>query len=207
MSDPLLRRLKQSPKEVKMADDRITLYKFQSIIHQLRERKILQGEFTLYITPKALHIKLWTQWWEINRPDFNLETFIQDLEPELVECFYDMFVYAAESEVALRVVKELLGPNGHFRDNEYLKTRLGSRFFLALTEADPESALKCLMRTIGTWDKETLLEFTEGRRSVIWALEKIAMWRKLFPDAARLLLALGETENERLVEQCKWSIC
>lgn len=184
--------------KVKMADNGITEYKFRSIIHQLRDRKILQGDFTLYITPKALHIKLWTQWWEINRPDFKLETFIQDLEPELVECFYDMFVYAAESEVALRVVKELLGPTGPFHNDEYLKTRLGSRFFLALTEADPESALRCLKRTVGTWDKETLLEFTDGRRSVVWALEKIAIWRKLFPDAARLLLALGEAENERI---------
>ena len=185
-------------KKVRGADNRITEDKFQSVIHQLRGRKILQGDFTLYITPKALHIKLWTQWWEIRHTTFNLETFIQDLEPELVECFYDMFVYAAESEVALRVVKELLGPNGPFRDDEYLKTRLGSRFFLALTEADPESALKCLMGTIGTSDKETLLEFTDGRRSVIWALEKIAIWRKLFPGAARLLLALGEAENERI---------
>ncbi len=182
--------------KVREADDRITFDKFQSIIHQLRERKILQGEFTLYITPKALHIKLWTQWWEIRRTTFNLETFTQDLGPELVECFYEMFVYAAESEVALGVVKELLGPNGPFQDNEYLKTRLGSRFFLALTEADPDSALKCLMRTIGTWDKNTLLEFTEGRRNVIWALEKIAMHRYLFVNAARLLLALGEAENE-----------
>ena len=52
------------------------------------------------------------------------------------------------------------------------------------------------MRTIGTWDKETLLHFTEGRRNVIWALEKIVMWKDLFADAARLLLALGEAENE-----------
>ena len=186
--------------KIKTADPRITWDKFQSIIHQLRERKILQGEYTLYITPKALHIKLWTQWWEIRRSTFNLEDFTQDLEEkqELIEYFYEMFVYAAESEAALRVVKELLGPNGPFRDNEYLKTRLGSRFFLALTEADPESALKCLMRTMATWDKATLLKFTSGRRSVVWALEKIAMWRKLFPDAARLLLRLGEAENEKI---------
>ena len=52
------------------------------------------------------------------------------------------------------------------------------------------------MRTIGTWDRETLLHFTEGRRNVIWALEKIAIWEDLFVDAARLLLALGEAENE-----------
>ena len=107
-----------------------------------------------------------------------------------------MFQYAAESEAASRIVEDLLGPNGPFHNDANLRTRLGSRFFLALTEANPKSALRCLMRTIGTWDQETLLHFTEGRRNVIWALEKIAMWKDLFADAARLLLALGEAENE-----------
>ena len=184
-------------KKVEMADPQITWARFQRIVDTLRKRKILQGEFTLYITPKALHIKLWTEWWEIyGRRPFDLEEFTQDLTPKLVEWFYEMFQYAAESEAASRIVKSLLGPDGPFRDGDYLNTRLGSRFFSALTEADPKAALKCLMRTLGTWDKETLLQFTGGRRDVIWALEKIAVWRDLFADAARLLLALGEAENE-----------
>ena len=169
---------------------------FQEIVKGLRDRKILQGEFTLYITPKALHIKLWTEWWETYGWPFNLEEFTQDLTPKLVEWFYEMFQYAAESEAASKIVKDLLGPDGPFQEDEYLKTRLGSRFFSALTEADPKAALRCLMRTLGTWDKETLLQFTGGRRDVIWALEKIAIWRDSFADAARLLLALGEAENE-----------
>ena len=169
---------------------------FQEIVKGLRDRKILQGDFTLYITPKALHIRLWTEWWDTHGATFNLGEFIQDLTPKLVEWFYEMFQYAAESEAASRIVTDLLGPNGPFQDDEYLKTRLGSRFFSALTEADPKSALRCLRRTLGTWDKETLLQFTEGRRYVIWALEKIAVWRELFADAALLLLALGEAENE-----------
>lgn len=169
---------------------------FREIVKGLRDRKILQGDFTLYITPKALHIKLWTEWWDIYGATFNLEEFTQDLTPKLVEWFYEMFQYAAESEAASRIVKDLLGPDGPFRDGAYLNTRMGSRFFSALTEADPKSALRCLTRTLGTWDKETLLQFTGGRRDVIWALEKIAVWRDLFADAARLLLALGEAENE-----------
>lgn len=175
---------------------RVSWIDFQEIVKGLRDRKILQGEFTLYITPKLLHIKLWTEWWETYGWPFNLEEFTQDLTPKLVEWFYEMFQYAAESEAASRIVKDLLGPDGPFQDDEYLKTRLGSRFFSALTEADPKAALRCLMRTLGTWDKETLLQFTEGRRYVIWSLEKIAVWRDLFADAARLLLALGEAENE-----------
>ena len=169
---------------------------FQEIVKGLRDRKILQGEFTLYITPKLLHINLWTEWWETYGWPFNLEAFTQGLKSELVEWFYEMFQYAAESDAATRIVKNLLSLDGPFQDDEYLKTRLGSRFFSALTEADPKAALRCLMRTLGTWDKETLLQFTEGRRYVIWALEKIAVWRDLFADAARLLLALGEAENE-----------
>lgn len=169
---------------------------FQEIVKGLRDCKILQGDFTLHITPKALHIKLWTEWWDTYGATFNLEEFTQDLTRKQVEWFYEMFQYAAESDAASRIVKDLLGPDGPFQDDEYLKTRLGSRFFSALTEADPKAALRCLMRTLGTWDKETLLQFTEGRRYVIWALEKIAVWRDLFADAARLLLALGEAENE-----------
>ena len=182
--------------KVKAANPQITLHKFEEIIYELRERKILQGEFTLYITPKALHIKLWTQWWERHHRLFNLEQFTQDLPPKLIEWFYEMFKYAAESDAASRIVGDLLGPNGPFRNDEYLKTKLGSRFFLALTEAAPESALKCLNETVGKWNRETLLQFTAGRRNIVCALEKIAFWRTLFTDAARLLLALGEAEND-----------
>ena len=187
---------KDVAKKVEAADPQITWTIFQEIIDNLKKRKILQGEFTLSITPKALHIKLWREWWDIYGRGFDLEEFTQDLADKLVEGFYEMFQYATESGIASRVVEELLGPNGPFQKGDYLWTRLGSRFFLALAEADSKSALRCLMKTIGTWDRETLLQFTEGRRNVIWALEKIAMWEDLFADAAELLLALDEAENE-----------
>ena len=173
---------------------------FRKIVKDLQKRGILKGEHTLNITPKALHIKLWVDCWETYYDDgFDLEEFTHDLtlqSPELVEWFYEMFRYAAESEVTSRIVKDLLGPNGPFQKGNYLQTGLGSRFFSALTEADPESALRCLERTVGTWDRETLSQFTEGCQNIIWALEKIVMWRELFAGAARLLLALGEAESQ-----------
>ncbi|MBI1930428.1 hypothetical protein HYR99_40025 [Candidatus Poribacteria bacterium] len=183
-------------KKIQQADPQITWSRFQALIHELKARKILQGEYTLYITPKALHIKLWTEWWGSYGHPFNLDEFSQDLTPTLLDWFYEMFKYAAESEAASYIVKELLGENGPFQNDEYLQTRLGGRFFRALTEADPKSALKCLMRTVGTWNREKLLQFRTGRREVVWAIEKIVVWRKLFADGARLLLALGEAENE-----------
>ena len=195
---PVVADARAVAKKVQEANSLITWSRFQKIVDDLKRRKILQGGSTLYITPKALHIKLWVEWWRVYGDSFDLETFRQDLPPEskLIEWFHEMFQYAAESESASRIVKNLLGPNGPFQDGEYLDTRLGSRFFLALTEADPKAALKCLMQTVGNWDRDALLQFTTGRRDVIWALEKIAMKRDLFVDAARLLLALGEAENE-----------
>ena len=195
---PVIADAEAIAKKVQEANPQVTWSEFQKIVDDLKKRKILQGEYTLYITPKALHIKLWVEWWRIYGDPFDLETFIQDLplESKLIEWFCEMFQYAAESEPASRIVKKLLGSNGPFGDGEYLNTRLGSRFFLALTKADPKSALRYLMGTIGKWDRDTLFQFTTGRRDVVWALETIAMQRDLFVDAAELLLALGEAENE-----------
>jgi hypothetical protein len=181
---------------VQQAAPSITWPRFQEIIHSLKARKILQGEITLYITPKGLHIKLWIEWWNTYGNGFDFGEFSKQLSPQLLEWFYEMFKYAAESEVAQETVRALLGKDGPFQQSEYLTTKLGARFFLALAEADPKSALKCLENTIGTWSKNDLVRFDTGRREVVWALERIAMWRDLFSGAARILLVLAEAENE-----------
>ncbi|MYG07932.1 hypothetical protein F4167_15235, partial [Candidatus Poribacteria bacterium] len=193
---PVITDAKAIAEKIREADNNITWSRFQKIVDELKKRKILQGGSTLYITPKALQIKLWVDWWQIYGNSFELEDFTHGLTPKLVERFHEMFRYARESEASSKIVEDLLGPNGPFQNSEYLNTREGSRFFLALTEANPKSALKCLRRTIGTCNRDDLLQFTIGRRDLIWALEKIAIWRELFIGAARLLLALGEAENE-----------
>ena len=115
--------------KVKVANPLITWNRFQQIVDTLRKRKVLQGEFTLYLTPKALHIKLWTEWWRVHGNSFDVKEFTQDLPPKLVEWFYEMFVYTAESDAASQIVRDLLGPNGPFREDDYLKTKLGGSFF------------------------------------------------------------------------------
>ena len=66
-------------KKIEAANPDITPHAFENIIYELRERRILQGESTLYITPKALQIWLWTQWWERHHRLFDLEDFTRDL--------------------------------------------------------------------------------------------------------------------------------
>ena len=193
---PVIKEAQAIAMIIENADRQITWQRFEVIINKLRKRKILQGETTLYITPKALHVKLWTDWWSIHGNSFDIDKFAKQIPPTLLDWFYEMFVYASESKIASKIVKELLGEKGPFLNYSILKTNLGSKFFLTLTEADPGSALGCLKRTIAPRNKEELLQFSTGRRNIIWALEIIAAWKDLFADAARLLLALGEAENE-----------
>lgn len=181
---------------------------FQRIVSDLRKRKILQGETTLYITPELLHIKLWAEWWDTygsDAVDFDLDwvrTIDGTTDPpiqlsdQLMDWFGEQFRYANESSVAPRVVNRLLGPNGPFRNLDFLDSERGSKFFLYLTEAAPGEALDCLRATIGKLSKNELTHFKDGRRNVIWALQRILVWRDYFTDAAELLLKLAEAENE-----------
>lgn len=173
----------------------ITLNQFNSIIYILRNIKILQGNTTLYITPKALHVWLWREWWVNYGNNIDVYELCIDLPEKLQEWFFEMFEYAEDDE-SQRIVRELLGPEGPYNRADYIKTKRGGRYFLALTPANPKLALDCLERTIGTWSKEELLLFTEGRREVIWALQKISVWNDLFSGSAKLLLQLAEAENE-----------
>jgi hypothetical protein len=177
-------------------DPSITWARFEEIVHELKARKILQGENTLYITPKLLHIKLWVDWWNIHGNSFVLEDFAKAVPGRLLDWFFEMSRYAEESQAAQRVFKTLLDEGGPFQQSGLLKDPRGARFFLALTEASPREALRTLEVTVGGWTKDELLQFATGRREAVWALERIAVWRDLFPDAARLLLKLAEAENE-----------
>jgi hypothetical protein len=108
-----------------------------------------------------------------------------------------MFEYAQSSTAATRTVRRLLSADGPFSDIDSLNSKLGGDFFFALSKGEPQAALRCLKRTLGSRTKDELLAFDKGRRGVVWALEYIAVWKELFPDAANLLLQLGEAENEK----------
>lgn len=113
---PVVAEAQQIATKVQAADASITWARFQEIVQNLRERKILQGEYTLYITPKALHVRLWAEWWETYGRTFDLGTFNQGLSQKLIEWFQEMFRYAESSGTAAETVKQLLGPGGPFSD-------------------------------------------------------------------------------------------
>lgn len=193
---PVQDEAKGIAKFIERTNPNITWARFNQIVNGLKKRKILQGSTTLYITPKLLHIKLWADWWDNYGTTFKINEFTSELPPKLLDWFLEMFKYARESAESFRNVRELLAPDGPFNDISAFKFKRGAFFFRALALASPAEGLKCLERTIGKCTRDQLLEFKEGRREIIYALEHIALYRELFAGSARLLLKLGEAENE-----------
>lgn len=177
---------------IRRVDPNITDGRFWQIIGDLRNRRILQGESTLYITPKALHIWMWREWWNNYGPSLDLDSLYELLPDELLRWFEEMFEYAQASEAAIEVVRRLLGPGGMFEKNAYLTSREGGRLFFALSAADPEAALRFLSKTIPSG--AGVEQFAGSLREIVWSLQRIAVWRELFGAAAEVLLTIAEVE-------------
>jgi len=169
---------------------------FQKVVREQKQQGIIKGEYYLRITPFPLAVYLLRKWWEIHGSGLDFAALINSMPKTMWERFFSRFPYITPVESGKRKVEELLSAEGIFADGLLLKTEKGASLFLELAEADPRSALECLKRTVGTWNKQQLLQFETGRRQIVWALEKMAVWKELFADAAKLLLALGEAENE-----------
>ena len=79
---------------------------------------------------------------------------------------------------------------------EVLNTDDGARRLDCLVHIDPNRAMATLERLIGGEPKPKLRTLIEGRRYVVWALEKLAFRKETFVAAATLLRRLGAAETE-----------
>ncbi|MDA7949616.1 MAG: hypothetical protein MPJ78_19345, partial [Hyphomicrobiaceae bacterium] len=171
---------------------------FVRTVKTLKNMKILQGNTTLYISPKILHVYLWTEWWEKLGEDMMddvIDCIIQHRSNNMLKWYCEMFEYANESKVAKKIVSKLLEPGGILDHKDVLKTYLGASFFLTLSKIDGPSALACLGRNVSNLSSEELDKFVEGKLEIIRALEGMAMFADTFEESARILLNLAATEN------------
>lgn len=176
----------------------------EDVIKVLKDRKIIQGDKTLYISPLLLQVWAWKWWWEKYRGSFSMDQFWEqkdesgndiELSEDLRGWFNDMFQYAAEVPGAAEVVKSLLAAGGPLEKEEELVAAIGSRFFLHLTEANPGDALALVSRWLDKKSDDELEKLDVDRQRLVNALEEMAVWKEYFVEATRLLLRLARTEN------------
>jgi hypothetical protein len=180
---------------IQHADPAITWARFQEIVDRLRQKRILQGKRTLFIVPKALHIHLWIDYWNVYGRNFFFSDFFAGVPSQLRHWFLQFFIYGHQSPVACDVIAKILSRTGPFDDRAFLVSKAGTRFINYLAEADPANTLALLERTFGSWTEEELLAFKDERQNIVWALEKIAVWKEHFYRSARLLIKFAIAEN------------
>jgi hypothetical protein len=174
----------------------ITRGAFDLAVDKLAERRILQGSHTLRLVPRALHVHLWKQWWQIHGSSVDLAALIDEMPETLRKWFLDMMIYSNGVPSAQAAIKDVLGANdGPFTSRGFVATKSGSQFLRVMAEADPAATLAVLQRTVGTAKRMELKRFGDGRQNLVRALEKIAVWPQHFAPAARLLahLCFGES--------------
>ena len=205
--DPVSEEAQFISRLVVEADPNITWARFQSIVRHHQARRILQGRHTLFIVPKALHIYLWVQFWNEYGLGFSFQKFMERLPAGLKHWFLRLFIYAHASSVAQAAVKKILAPStGPFAERAFLESELGTRLLSYLAEADPPATLHLLEETFGQWSLDELRAWTTGRQDIVWALEKIAVWRDLFPRAAAVLTRMALTENSKFSNNSKGTL-
>lgn len=155
---------------------------------------VRKGDY-VYVTPQLLaewlSAEVWRHWGHR----------IEDLHDSLPsEASRDSFLRRLSQLGGLPSVKDVLerlvGPSGHFRELDSLDSQRPSRLFLVLSEGVPEEALRTLERLFEGKTRTDLLSFTNGRRNVIWTIERLLESRATFFGAARILRRLAEAETE-----------
>ena len=183
-------------KLIRPLDPNLSYDVFQAEVDYLRSVRILQGKSTLYITPRLLHIKLWCDWWDKYSDRVDVAALIESISDQLRAWMQEMFVYARESSAASEVVNRILDPSGPYANIKGFTSESAASFFFALAQVNPGAAARRLMDALEPLSIEERKQFGDGRRSVVHALEHIAIFGEHFLQAAECLLLLAEAENE-----------
>lgn len=172
----------------------LTSINLENIVNTLKQRKILQQEHTLYISPKILHIWLYGNFWKNSSRKKLIFDSIKKFPPSLGKWFGEMFEYAKNAQISTDIPKELLEQFGY---NDLLN-KTTSAFFLSLTKACPKVAINQLAKIFSTLSKQEIVNIIDGRMNLVWALQYILFDKDLFSDAIDILYKLAVNENEKL---------
>jgi len=163
-------------------------YKSTNIIEQRGTR--------IMVKPTPLAINLAALWWKETPHGYIREILSELANDELGKRLVERLTELDQLDKAKEIVNELWGPNSPFGTAEVLKTSLGSLLFRYVVEVNPISTTKTLEAAFGKYSIDQLLQIEEGRRNLVWALEKLVFRKETFGQATKMLFAFAAAENE-----------
>lgn len=162
---------------------------------QRRGLVIKKGRFC-HVTPHILATWFAGDAWEAHGNEIR-DNLLPDLPS--TSAMYRLFQrlgHIGEKGYAHPIVESLFGLGGDFSNIDAFDSENATRLFYILSNAAPEACMKALVRIFRNVSRERLLEFKSGRRSLIFALERLLQLSETFFDGARILLRLADAENE-----------
>lgn len=128
-------------------------------------------------------------------PDGKLASFFKGVTPELKKSISARIRWLDTAPEARDFAATLLAPDA-FGILEIINTDFGSEVIDNLVHVAPDLAMSTIDREFGELTLEELAAVRQGRRYLVWALEKLAFRKSTFERAARLLRKLGAAETE-----------
>ena len=186
-----------------IGDDVVILNEFNEVCDHYLKRGIFErrGRF-IGIRPFPLAMSLAQEWLETCTPTrlFEVILSIANLnEPDrsnLSEALCEQMKYLQYNDKAVEIVDRIIGPESPFDNAEVLNTELGSRLFRSFVEVNPVAVSQNLKRIFSLKTTDELLEIVEGRRNLIWVLEKLCFDKRTFKDSIKILYSFAVAENE-----------
>lgn len=167
---------------------------FERARYELRDRGLikLRGRF-VEVTPPRLGDEIALL--ALSRSPTAVPELMLHLSPPAVLRFLERFRNLPGDSIT-KMPATIFGVPGWFPDLAALER--GEARFRTLAPAAPGAALGCCERLLGPLSPEELVTRVTGdfRRSLVSALDDLALGSRTFSGAARLLLGLAETEHD-----------
>ena len=184
-------------------DPVVLVNKFDSLITQYLERSIMQrvGVFVRFRSP-AVSKMLNDEWFEKCTAN-QLESIIYTLGQvgmavNLVPPFFEKIRDTEGRGRVMGLLNQLLQPGRLLTRKEFLNTEVGSKIYRSLVDIAPDLVCESLFQTLGGLGLDELKQIREGRRELVWTLEKLCYKPETFVKAARLMLRFGCAEVEHI---------
>lgn len=148
------------------------------------------------VVPKPLAVRLAADWWRSCSPEKSKKLITEPMPTGMLEALCDQLANLHFLSEARSIIKELCSDQAPFGQAEVLNSEKGSRLFRSLVEVNPIATAECLNKVFGNWNIEQLLTIKEGRRNLVWSIEKLCFWESTFEIAAKIMLKFAAAENE-----------
>ena len=199
-------QVRPKPLAVWLAGEKIKNTPTESIIKWFSEMKSSPEPYESSPEDQKLAQKLYEDLSDADKREFNKWQSDKLILHDLRESFCRQIAHLGSSSEAQSLAEELYGENGFFSKEETLITQWGLRCFNYLAELNSPAALRTLERVFGGKNTEELKNIFPKQTSwtfgqlhfpseLIWTLQKLAVKKDLYPQAARLLLKFAEAEE------------